>query len=427
MDRADNTARGSVATERVVVVVDAYSSGVMYAPALRRAGFSPVAVASVPEPAAVFTSSFRPADFDRRYSAAIGGAALVGELEQLDPIAVVPGTESGVELADRLAAELTPHLANDPGLIRARRHKGQMNAALVSAGVPAIRTTCSSDPEYVACWIAQNRLTAADLVVKPAMSAGTDGVTLVQSDTGWRAAMQQLQGARNPMGLVNDEVVVQERAKGIEYVVDTFTHDGWHTVTNICRYRKVHNAANFAVYESVEFLLYMAPGHNALIRYVEQVLDALGIRFGPAHSEIMLTDGGPRLIETNARLAGGGLPGTAQLATGETGVDRLIQYLSGDRDIRRDFTLQRCVMTVLFIAPMAGVIANVEAYDRIRALETCRHLRVNVRSGDTVEATSDLLSTMRLGWAVLAHRDPARVHADHAQVRAIAAEVRIET
>jgi biotin carboxylase len=47
-----------------------------------------------------------------------------------------------------------------------------------------------------------------------------------------------------------------------------------------------------------------------------RVLDALGIRFGPAHTELMLTKEGPLLIEIGARLDGSDAPIIGERAYG---------------------------------------------------------------------------------------------------------------
>lgn len=407
-----------------VVVVDPYSSGVIYAPALRRSGFSPVAVLSFPGPSPDFTTTFCPADFDLELSADQGTTRVAERLAALRPTAVVPGTESGVLLADELAAVLTPGLANLPELSYARRHKGAMAAAVQASGVPVARTLCASQADEVEQWIVDQGLAGIDLVVKPAMAAGTEGVSLARGGRGWRSAFERLLGQLNAMGVVNNDIVVQERLIGTEFAVDTFSFDGVHTVTDICRYGKRATESSFAVYDHVEFLDYHGERHGEMINYVTRMLDALGIRFGPVHSEVMLTSDGIRLIEANARLAGGGMAQAASLATGETAVDRLVRFLCGARDIRPDFTLQRTVMTVLFVAPRAGTVSNVEGYERIRTLQTCRHLRIKVANGDVVPETSDLMSTMRLGWAVLADRNTERVHADYRRARAMADGVR---
>lgn len=409
----------------VVAIVDPYSSGAMYAPALRRAGLSPVAVTSWPGPARSLADSFRPGDFDQCLSEEHGRPGVTALLAQLAPVAIVPGTASGVGLADELAAELTPWRCNRPALALARRDKGAMIAAACASGLPVPRAVSARHPEDVERWIADAGMTGADLVLKPAASAGTDGVVLSEGGRDWHAAMRRLQGRVNLLGAVNEEIVVQEYLTGTEYCIDTFSFSGQHTVTNICRYGKVRNGENFALYEHVEFLPYQSPGHAELTRYTEGVLDALGIRFGPAHTEVIRTPGGPRLIETNARLAGGGIPAACFLATGDSGVDRLVRYLSRASDIEPGYQLQRSVMTVMFMVPRSGLIGNTRAYHEIRSLPTCRHLRVGVRDGDYVPATCDLMSAMALGWALLADRNPRRVHADHAAVRQITAKVSV--
>jgi biotin carboxylase len=408
-----------------VVIVDPYSSGARLARPLRTAGLEAVAVRSHPVPPPIYTRAYRPEDFDTILTATEDIEPLVRQLAGYEPVAVIPGAESGVTLADHLAARLVPARANDPALIDARRHKGAMVSALRAKGVPSIRTVCTSAPEEAARWVSREGLDGCDLVVKPATSGGTEDVTLLPGGVGLDATMRRLLGKVNVLGLPNREVLVQERLRGTEYVVDTFSHDGRHTVTNVCRYRKVANGSHFAVYESVEFLPYDADGNAGLIAYVEQVLDALGVRFGPAHNEVMVTPDGPVLIETGVRLPGGGLPALTELATGDSGEHRLIRHLSGDGDIRPGYRLEWHVSSVYLMVKRTGVLTNTAAYQQIRALPSCRFLQVNVRDGVRVAATSDLLSTMGVGWAVLAHQDCDQIRRDHAAVREIEQQVRI--
>ncbi|WP_225830214.1 hypothetical protein [Streptomyces sp. NK08204] len=413
-------------TARHVVIVDPYSSGAKLPGLLRRAGLTPVGVTSHPVPPPVYTTAFRPQDFEVLLAADADPAPLIAELAALEPVAVVAGAESGVLLADRLAAALTPALANDPALARARRHKGAMAEALARAGVPAIRSTFVRGADEAWAWVCESGLTGRDLVVKPALSGGTEDVTLVPAadEARLRAVVERLLRRVNVLGLPNDDVVVQERVTGTEYVVDTFSHGGRHTVTNICRYGKTANAGGFAVYESVEFLPHDLPGHAELVAYVERALDALGVRFGLAHNEVMLTADGPRLIETGARPPGAGLPALAELATGESGLDRLTRWLADGADPRPDYRLLWPVAAVYAIAPRSGVIGNLAAYRRALDLPSCRHLQLGVADGDFVPATTDLLSTLRLGWAVLAHHDREQVHRDRLAFRELEREVR---
>ena len=410
----------------IAVIVDPYSSGVLYAPALRRAGFSPIAVCSDPPPAAEFTADFRPADFDACLWAKDGEETILRELARQDVAVVLPGAESGVLLADRLAAALTPQRANDPALAASRRHKGLMQQALAQHGLPVTPTvTVRSPTDEAARLLSGPRFAGHDLVVKPATAVSTDGVTLAEGGRGWQQAVTKLLGRANVTGLVNEEVVVQRRLYGTEYVVNTFSYGGRHTVTDLCRYRKVSNAGHFAVYQDVEFLPLEGPGHSELITYARDALDALGFRFGPAHTEIMLTPDGPRLVEVNARLAGSGMAAAAALATGDNGVQRTVRHLLGDPDLPETFELTRAVRVTMFTAPRSGTVSNAEVLDEIRSLPTCRSLQVNVHNGQHISATSDLLSSKRLGWALFADRDASAVERDHVRARACAQRLRI--
>ncbi|WP_335972423.1 ATP-grasp domain-containing protein [Streptomyces sp. CA2R106] len=406
---------------KVAVVVDPYSSGNMFAPAFRAAGFTPVAVTSAPKPSAVYAPSYRPGDFASVVTHDGDLAATRAAVAALDPVCVVAGTESGVALADRLAPLITPGRANDAASARVRRHKGAMREALVAAGVPAVRQICTDSADAVAGWLRAQHLEGADLVVKPPTSAGTDGVTLVPAGADWRPVFDGLLHRRNKLDLVNDQVLVQERLVGTEYVVDTFSHDGVHTVVNLCAYGK-----RGVVYESLEWLPYDLDRYGELIRYTRDALDALGVRFGAAHSEVMMTAAGPRLIETGVRLHGGGQPRFCRVATGDSQVDRTVRYCAGE-EVPDAFELRQHLMVVFLISRATGVVRNVrEVVDRIGALPSHHHTSVPLRDGDRVTATHDLFSTLALGFVVLAHPDPARIRADHAAVRALEAELTVE-
>jgi hypothetical protein len=409
---------------RHVVVVDPYSSGAMLAPVLRSAGLEPVAVTSVPVPSSL-SASFRPADFASVLSEADGRDALLHRLRRLRPVAVVPGCESGVILADILAAHLVPDRANEVALAAARRHKGHMVAALEARGVRTIRTLTTSSAVEAAHWVTRYGFEGRDLVVKPAMSAGTMDVTLLPGGAGLTSTISKLLDKTSLFGVPNEEVVVQERVLGTEYAVDTFTSEGRHQVSSVCQCRKVANGSSFATYDSLTFVPYGAPGTAVLVDYVKEVLDALGIRFALAHTEVMMTADGPVLIEVAARPGGGDLPALCELATGDNAIHRLARYLRDGTRPAPGYRLDWHVSTVYFRVAQAGIIENAAAYQRIRRLPSCRALQVRVADGDRVEPTSHLLSTLALGWAVLAHRDPHQVERDRAAVREIEREVRV--
>jgi biotin carboxylase len=409
----------------IAIIVDPYSSGNLLAPAFREAGIAPVAVLSGASPPAVYASTYRPDDFDLVITHDGSLARTIDRVRALRPLCVVPGGEHGVELADQVAAAVTPHLANVPHLAAARRHKGAMHAAVAASGLATIPQVCTADEAEAAAWIDREHLSGRDLVLKPPKSSGTDGVTRVRAGEDWRSVFRGLLGRRNRHDLVNDQVVVQEHVAGTEYVVDTFTHGGVHTLTDICRYRKITDERGIPLYDSVEWMPCDRVVYRELIAYAMAVLFAVGIRFGAAHSEIMMTPAGPRLIETSARLHGAGQPRFCRVATGDSQADRIVRYCAGDRGIAAGFTLQRKVLVVLLYARVAGVVRNADIYDEVRDLASYHPLStIGVRNGDPIEATSDLFTN--IGFVVLAHERADQVAADYRAIRELERRLVIE-
>merc|ERR1712151_1374642 len=62
---------------------------------------------------------------------------------------------------------------------------------------------------------------------------------------------------------------------------------------------------------------------NTLVAYTRKVLDALKIKHGPTHGEVMMTEDGPCLVEMNCRCAGidGGMAPVQQILSGYSQVE----------------------------------------------------------------------------------------------------------
>ena len=76
---------------------------------------------------------------------------------------------------------------------------------------------------------------------------------------------------------------------------------GQHIVTDVWRYDKVPVGSKGNAYNYAALVRQPNETEKTLLSYTLKVLDALGFRYGPSHTELMLTPKGPRLIETAAR------------------------------------------------------------------------------------------------------------------------------
>ncbi|WJV44773.1 ATP-grasp domain-containing protein [Streptomyces flavofungini] len=285
-----------------VAIVDGYSTGATLARRLARAGADCVHVRSQPDIGAFLLRSFSPGDYVLDLGFTGDFTSLARELTHLRVARVVAGTETGVVLAETLASALGLP-TNDPALVAARRDKSLMQQAVQAAGLATPQTTVARSARAAADWYAVWDL--AEAVVKPLASAGTDGVTFCGSAEEVGQAATAVLGTVNLFGEPNDAVLVQERLRGTEYCVNTVSAGGEHHVAEIWRYTKRLGPSAAPIYDFQEPVDAAGTDGKVLVAYVREVLDALGITETPAHTEVMLTDRGPVLIETGARLGGG--------------------------------------------------------------------------------------------------------------------------
>ena len=220
-----------------------------------------------------------------------------------DIVAVIPGAETGVELADMLSEKMGLR-TNGTALSEARRNKFVMGETIKSAGLRAVHQLRASTWAEISTWITSWNPDPFKVIVKPLDSAGSDDVTLCLSIEDVQAAFGNIMGKVNGLGLVNRAVLVQEYLEGQEYVVDMVSRDGEHKVAAIWAYdRRAVNGAQFVCFG--QRLLTMDDEHCIeLVEYQKKVVTALGIKNGPTHGEVKWCRGEPVLVEVGARCHG---------------------------------------------------------------------------------------------------------------------------
>lgn len=402
-----------------IVVVDPYSAGRGIAPAFAERGVEAIAVLTTPEPPSGLAKTWTPDDY-REVHVLSGLDELAAKLAAHDPIAVVPGTETGVETAEALSELIAPGRSNVLTLSSARRDKWQMAVALRSAGVPHLRQISSDSVDEVAGWLRREGLENSPIVLKPQESGGTDDVFVARPGEDWRAKFDRILGSVNKLDIRNDKVLVQELAVGTEYEVDTYSIDGRHGLAAVWRYAKECRGDRLGIYLSNTFVAADDPVVDVLFTYVCQVLDATGVRNGPAHVEVMITDEGPRLIEIGARLAGAEQQELSLLGARESQITRMVRHrVDGDTSVGR-YEQHQHVKSVYLSSPAAGELGNAVRFDSLStSLPSYQRDVLPYREGSTVPRTDDLWTS--LGYVVLATTDLAQLERDEAVVREIEA------
>lgn len=229
---------------------------------------------------------------------------LLSQIRELEPVQVIAGSEFGVPLTVQLAADLG--LPGNPvENLEAMTEKHAMHQRLKECGLRYIRGFVITSEEEAAERFRE--LDTEDVVVKPTRGAGTQGVYLCHGYDEMIEAVRKNLSAGVMNGDKLNEIILQERIIGKEYIVNTVSCNGHHRIVSFWEYDKIKmtngtNAYNYACSISEPDI-----GHSRLLSYAIKVADAIGIKYGPVHGEYMVDEKGPVLIEVNCRPMGGGM------------------------------------------------------------------------------------------------------------------------
>jgi len=306
-----------------VVVVDPYSSGRFYLYELKKRGFPIVVVRSSLEVGAYFKKVL---DSHMEYFAAMldlpnysSEEGLLSALNALPYklVAVIAGSDVGVELADHLAERMNMPTANGTELLLQRIDKAAMQDQLRKCGVPAAEQTKSGDLQELLLWAREWGRWPP--VAKPSGGVGSEGIFFCKGEEDIVKAHNEIVGATNPKGVVNSAVALQEFLVGEEYIVDCISHEGKHICVAIWYQGKRRDLPWSPTSIITTYNKLMEPTgqvQDELVNYTFQVLNAVGFKHGPSHNELMMTERGPVLIEVNARMHGVQGPKVIELSTG---------------------------------------------------------------------------------------------------------------
>jgi len=288
------------------------------------------------------------------------------------------------------------------------------------AGLRAVREASGTKWAEVAGFL---EIESLPVVVKPVESAGSDGVMLCRTKQEAEAHFHLLMNAQRKVGSQGAAVLVQEFLKGKEYVVDHVSRDGVHKTVGLWVYdKRPCNGAQFVYYGKLP-VPSTSEVAQKIIPYVRSVLDALQIKHGPTHGEVMMTNDGPCLVEMNCRTHGGDgvwIPLARALHGGYSQVD---VALDASLDLEAfakvpdvpPFPFKASGVCLDLINMREGLVTGTPGFDRIRSLPSFVSLESGIQVGMHVERTIDMFTSP--GGVVLTNKDEKALERDVAVIR----------
>ena len=417
------------ATQKAVVIVTPYSTGCCVALEMQRRGYAIVALWINGFAEEMKTHVPLSCAKELRYVCEVEEQETlektIDEIHQktsganLEVVACLAGGEAGVDAADEIS-EAMGLLSN--GILRTsngdalnRRDKKVQQELLRDAGMRSVRQAGSDKFEDVEEFL---RTESYPIVLKPTESAGSDGVKLCPNFDEAKEHFHQLMNSQLVNGGDCAQVLCQEFLRGKEYVVDHVSLNGVHKTMMVWVYDKRERNGSAFVYFGCVPVEADSEEAKLIIPYIRKTLDVLGVKNGPSHGEVIITDSGPCLVEMNCR-ANGGDGAWQPLARGLTPGDYSQVEVTADAYLNPEIFASypdipgRLIgdgVEVLLVNYGNGFVKRTPGFDVLKKLPSCIHFESGIKIGSTVEPTIDLITSV--GSVIVYHENPAIVKED---------------
>jgi biotin carboxylase len=266
---------------------------------------------------------------------------------------------------------------NPPEVLARIDDKAAMRETLQDWGRPEVWSARAESPEH-----ARELLGWLDLpvVAKPAGLSASRGVHLIRGADDVRAWSRRLDayGYTGP-------VLLEEYLRGPEFSVETLTVDGVHHVVGVTA-KDVTPGPEFVETGHRHPAALAEPDRAAVAAEATELLRASGYRFGPAHTEVVLTARGPRIVESQARLGGDRIPLLVELATGFDLEAAVFAALAG-KPVETPIADRLGCVTYFRFAP--GRLRSVRGLDELARLPFVREVDFPFEPGDVLPPTHD--------------------------------------
>ncbi|HEX4788688.1 MAG TPA: ATP-grasp domain-containing protein [Actinospica sp.] len=213
-------------------------------------------------------------------------------------------TESGLLPAAEAMERLGLRGGNSAHTVRLLRDKTAMRELLNVRGLSPVAVSTPGGPADLARFC---RDVAGPVILKPSGGAGSHAVVRVESADDAPAAWERFTRA------AGTEPIAEEYLDGPEVSVEGFSHQGTHTIIAVTD--KLTQAHFVEVGHTMPSTL-PAAARSAVVELVRDFLSLINLVEGPSHTEVKLTAGGPRIIESHNRIGGDKIRELIRLAYG---------------------------------------------------------------------------------------------------------------
>jgi biotin carboxylase len=302
--------------------------------------------------------------------------------------------------AARLAARLGARHIN-PASAALLRDKYRVRCALADCGILQPEFAVAGSNQEIK--LAVQRL-GLPVLIKPVDGYGSQNIVVLRHPEDLDPLLSPLDellpnGVDYGLGVTaSDRVLIERCMSGKIIGCDTLTSGGRHRLLGV--HEKTFFAPPSFAIRGGTFTPNCAR-FGDLERYVFAALDAVGFDWGAAHTEVMLTADGPRIIEINPRLVGAKIARLVGFALGRSLHADLIALHAGEPVTNVSGPRPSVAVSRWIAAPEEGRLAEVEVPDCADASIRCTEILK--QAGDFVGPPMENVD--RIGYVMVCDQD----------------------
>lgn len=269
--------------------------------------------------------------------------------------------------------------------------KSVMREELLKAGVPVPTFYKAAD---LCEFMSAVRRMKGPFVVKPADSSGSRGILKVEDRENAQDAYEYARSFSK-----NGIVVAEDCMTGPEVSVETLAYDGQVHVIQITD-KMTTGAPHFVEMGHTQ------PTRLECAEEIKRVATAanlaIGIENGPSHTEIIVTEEGPKIVEIGARLGGDCI--TTHLVPLSTGVNMVRECIRIALGMKPDIrpTLQ-CGSAIRYFRQHAGVVQSIQGTEEAGRINGVKQISIVHGIGEQITEIVD--SGSRMGFVIAQGQD----------------------
>lgn len=270
-------------------------------------------------------------------------------------------------------------------------NKYVMRNALKDAGIPVPSFRLVTGWDEFDHAVKQLLQSSVSCIAKPTENSGSRGVVLMTEHSDMAASFEYVKENSR-----NGEIIVEEYMRGPEVSVETLAVNGKVTIVQITDKITTgqphfvelgHSQPSSLSYEIQQQIRDITVAAN----------EAIGIKDGPSHTEIIVTEKGPKIVELGARLGGDCISShLVPLSTGIDMVECCIRIAMGEKPaITRKWNKGAAIR---YIQTEIGEIGGIKGIDQAKNMPGVEKIEIVHHVGERMDVLRS--SVDRIGFVI---------------------------